>query len=1782
MVEQSDILLGVRTPGTTMASLPSSPAVTSTTPSTPSTPSVVTSDLTARETELKEAITSSEKVAAGKIPTIPGVEQFGPKYWKSIEDIKAKLEAIESQKTYAQNLESAIKEGGYTINQEGIDVPLTPELVDQLITESRQQVIAITTPFATEGVIDVVTALKANIAPEVIASWGVSIKTIKAQKALLPYRGDYVKAIREGHIEEIRALFGTTEKGRLAIVDLQSAAADAPIIKAQEVKYEAQIKDFESSLPNLPKVLQDAYRSEGVEGYNEAVFQLLASSVLAAKNIESFAKSKGVDPKDFVSLYNAGLNIDTLKAAYPGNATYFNSITITLKALKPYTKATTTSGVFMMAPGTPRPTTYLPDFVAALGAGVVTVAQLKQLGYDPTFVDNTQKYVNSLDSLVSYLDKGTKLGGKDLTLAENMNLGTAMKEIGIAVPDKTDVTWIELTSIVWKDLTDEQKRQVSQIYASYAAPTSGLVSLTRSLSQAAIDPSLPMPARVAAMLAISPFVAMATPFTKNTTVGDLQEQLNDYTIKNLIGDVIGYDLTKYTEDHPYNAQLLVSGGFKPEEVEKAQKGDKVTASPEGATPLDWLIAGAIAATFVLPIVRAGAWSLGTKLIQPTMTPGIRMGAMAAAQIVYKGTAIGELALKVGFPAGMTITDIINWDKWTPEQRIIAGAFTGLSYIPLLLPIVRSGLQGLRLAKTVTTEGGLAPRALTTGYKDLWPVRVPPEYFEHFTPVQWHSLAGLKGTALVNKAASFMTPETAQSFRSVIKLTDSLKDYSVPESMYRGLEEAYENVSGMNPEAAKALATWMRNNADKYELVTLGSVADYLQGFDIIPKDLDFNTSGSKDVAATVKAQIMRILKTNGATTELDVHTASQFSRQGLPYGWKRLQPIKVSGIMVQPIAEQFMVRAQNALSPGVSKAKGLMGPQLVGLYGKEGVLAPKDFPDVKLGTHEGRVKDIVRYQVQAQKVINLTRESGQIKHADEMQELLDNFRNYSERLGAGKLEPLPPDVEKARLETVIELVKELQYQTLLWGKDIAITDPNTGNILSKVVSPIGKIIPGTVFFAVKDLRPNIQMLQTSGKWKPTEEQVFFSPEIAYDFLIDRTTGELGAHAGVIAVRTVPSVDIGSGKTISGPFRVEYIEGKPVIYNELISGSEFYATEPNIRALSLKGISGGITGEGVTYYPRTRTEVPILWTRTEAAKRTGLGAPSKAKALAIHKMTFEAMLGDLLHPHISKITTNPDVPHSLRTSLVEFYRDTYKWKTATPKELAIEAQELPIRAQKQAIQNLASKGKEPTEANLYDETASIIHQDLVDKVSAVAKGLGKEVPKDLNAFISEQLNKSEIPTVSEIEGMLGMFDIGTQNKTAKDALKAYDKATKTVLTDVKDSFTGLTTEKLYYLNLGKLSTKLALAALATSMLSIPAGAVSTEFVAPIATLSKVLPPASEPSATSIAPRSSSVITTPSPITPITDLHPTALHPTVTTPTRSTSKPIKSALTPTLTPAMAPPALIPPTQIPTTPKARPILLPGVKEVGKKKKVKIPEGSISWRQGRLKGGDVIKYISPPYDQLKPFNLIGQTPIGWKEQGRTPNETLQIIGTAKKVPKSILIDLGFSDILIINGKTIQFAGGGLVTDVGTRLPSPTRGMSAPEAPSGMDALPLGSSFAEFIRRVPKDKAQKDFMLARMSEYMGKMTSKEIASEVRIAQDEGHLKPSKRVLSITLEDILKRLPDLERGNIKLEQLEMQRETVLAPQFRKTVPISIQHKFPREKPSSALASTINLKGLTEL
>jgi len=192
-----------------------------------------------RERELVDAIAFSERVKSGEI-NLSQIGMSSEEYWKSVEDVKAKLEVINQAKRVS-----------------------TGELVVESPQAYEQYVRAATSPFAThttEGLrIDTVAAVKAGTTVAALKSWGLTDKDIDVAKTQIALSKipDLAQAVREGKIELVRK---AQEYGLLTseqVVDIQLGAAEIPI-------REAEIK-------TMPQELREAYQKEGVEGYYKAL-----------------------------------------------------------------------------------------------------------------------------------------------------------------------------------------------------------------------------------------------------------------------------------------------------------------------------------------------------------------------------------------------------------------------------------------------------------------------------------------------------------------------------------------------------------------------------------------------------------------------------------------------------------------------------------------------------------------------------------------------------------------------------------------------------------------------------------------------------------------------------------------------------------------------------------------------------------------------------------------------------------------------------------------------------------------------------------------------------------------------------------------------------------------------------------------------------------------------------------------------------------------------------------------------------------------------------------------------------------------------------------------------------------------------------------------------------------------------------------------------------------------------------------------------------------------------
>jgi len=244
----------------------------------------------------------------------------------------------------------------------------------------------------------------------------------------------------------------------------------------------------------------------------------------------------------------------------------------------------------------------------------------------------------------------------------------------------------------------------------------------------------------------------------------------------------------------------------------------------------------------------------------------------------------------------------------------------------------------------------------------------------------------------------------------------------------------------------------------------------------------------------------------------------------------------------------------------------------------------------------------------------------------------------------------------------------------------------------------------------------------------------------------------------------------------------------------------------------------------------------------------------------------------------------------------------------------------------------------------------------------------------------------------------------------------------------------------------------------SMITIRPSTISAE----LAASSKILPPASVASSEIISQAISQPIPVQSvpPSTPSSAVKSPVIPPSVVpskvpsvAPSVATSPPstIPSVVPSlaTISPSISP--SVPPSTLPTYPPSSPpvylsehkppppLIIPLPPEVKEVKRKEYPAGTIVWKQGAW-----WKIIPPPYTIKKPISSR-LSPLGVAIMKGTPQETLTFL--QGKVPlKDVSFDLGVVDGYIdVKKKTIIFKGGGLETDVGTRVISTKKGLSIP-----------------------------------------------------------------------------------------------------------------------------------------
>jgi len=541
-------------------------------------------------------------------------------------------------------------------------------------------------------------------------------------------------------------------------------------------------------------------------------------------------------------------------------------------------------------------------------------------------------------------------------------------------------------------------------------------------------------------------------------------------------------------------------------------------------------------------------------------------------------------------------------------------------------------------------------------------------------------------------------------------------------------------------------------------------------------------------------------------------------------------------------------------------------------------------------------------------------------------------------------------------------------------------------------------------------------------------ELFTSPDAAFDFLLEREAGVLPDKAGIIALRTT-SADTSNLNMIGTPFRYEMdAKGKPIVYDERIvaSGTKAYSTRPTALSLSGKGITDGATGETMTYYPRTKTPVPMLWFVTDSAKAVDLGAPTLTQFRAINWLAFKAMVSNILRPHI-----NTDIEFKwsdtkrVSGSLFDFYKKTYEWKGKSESEIRDAVNKETDALAKEAVDNLKSRGelenRTPEEAQrLIDNEVERIIDDRVktvmqnDKVMAeLARRSGDDIVKPYVVNVSELLGGlSKVAmgtTLPAARGIAGEFVLGETVPLGETAKFGETELPKTVAPSTEGKI-GETMVEVYPEQAVSLGETLPTGVTALSETAIPSEGIPT-------TTKPVIP--TEPTEATI-PTEPTIPTIPTePVTPTEPTEPTIpttpTEPTIpTTPTESTI-PTTPTETTTITTTTTPELTKKPEKI--------IPLIWQSEIPDAWGNKVPPGTITWRQG-MKWG----VLPPPWRDEDKIWLDHPLP-GTKKfaVGKgSAYKTLQVLGG--RPAQDADIDMGWAQIHISskNGQMQMTFGGG------------------------------------------------------------------------------------------------------------------------------------------------------------
>lgn len=1058
-----------------------------------------------------------------------------------------------------------------------------------------------------------------------------------------------------------------------------------------------------------------------------------------------------------------------------------------------------------------------------------------------------------------------------------------------------------------------------------------------------------------------------------------------------------------------------------------------------------------------------------------ITMGLGGAAIKGVAELVSGNPQAAVSQLANVPIGME-----QWLFVDTPKNIITDPISGiprfignLSLEPVTKGIVKDIKNVYTLAKTAG-ESGILARALKAGTTEVYRIQVPKGFDKLSSELDIIAADSAKVNAIFNsglsekqqisKVKDMLTPESQRIYDTYWKVIEETSKFETPKEMIRPVD--FADISRMPQASGEAVKTWMQQNSKNIKIH--GSMADWVQTNGIKemwkPNDLDLNiklNSGiAPDIAAKQLADVIKStsgenIRTVGDSIEIqkggkwtklvDIHWEEAFEKP--PYEYKAPKSMTVEGIPFQTLGEQMFQRGKELIRPAVGRAIGLMGPESI----KAIPTNLKPLYERALKTQ--RLKDVARFNTEAEGIADYLKSSGDIAKADDIKLWLDaiNTAPTGEPIG------LTSQEGKALQQDFINLVSEIQEQGLTKGVDITLEYPNAPEgMLTRFISPAGKIVTGVVYSAVRDLTPYLKgiergyveagkLIDESGKIIPSENPVIFtSPELAFAHLADMFSGQIPKESGVIAIRITPSDFAGTKPNISGAFRAEHetLKGgkvRAVVLDELLvsEGSKLYPTEPNEIALR-KGSITDKTGLTTTRHPETGELVPMLWLATDNAKQIGLGAPTKAQVISMNVLAVKAALADLLHPHLpSKViaTTSAKVKGG---SLIQFYKDTWKWKEGGAKAINEIANKETASLIKEATDNINKSEYKDAPIEQYEQAVTneinrLGSKEILDTLTRedIQKALGET---SLNDFRDVYIvNLRNIANSLAISGMQTSGSATTKLSTelGKEYIVANDISK---IKSMDRPFNPLTESILSTIDItkatpSKITTYRATIPLILSeptpetTFSIFSDALSEIVEAPITPtrVTEIKPSDTSSYVTETISRSSiPTISTPK-ISPISEKTPSKVTDTTiseTTPTKSTTStivktpittpvatPITTPITtPTITSTPSPSKPIKPTP-PKTPKVPKLAFDKLKE---KYGMWPPAGTIGWRQGWC-----YRHWFPPYDKNSWYFSKEQIPgVPYFEGPRSAYDSIVRLGG--DIPAELRYDMGLVKLKI------------------------------------------------------------------------------------------------------------------------------------------------------------------------